>query len=139
VLAEEREVAIDLALDGAMPVSADPVMLRQAVMNVVDNAIKFTPGGRRVRIWSETDGRTHDLVVDDEGPGIPPEHRTRVFERFHRVEDGRSRGVAGAGLGLAIVHWAVTANQGRVSVDASPSRGARLRLSFPRADVPAQS
>jgi heavy metal sensor kinase len=139
VLAEERDVAIDLALDGAMAVSADPVMLRQAVMNVVDNAIKFTPGGRRVRIWSETGGRTHDLVVDDEGPGIPPEHRARVFERFHRVEDGRSLDVAGAGLGLAIVHWAVTAHQGRVSVDGSPSHGARFRLSFPRADVPAQS
>jgi heavy metal sensor kinase len=139
VLAEERDVAIDVALDGAMPVSADAVMLRQAVMNVIDNAIKFTPGGRRVRIWSETGERTHDLVVDDEGPGIPHAHRARVFERFHRVEDGRSRDVPGAGLGLAIVHWAVTANQGRVSVDDNPSRGARLRLSFPRADVPAQS
>jgi heavy metal sensor kinase len=139
VLAEERDVAMDVVLDGAMPVSADPVMLRQAVMNVVDNAIKFTPGGRRVRVWSETDCDTHHLVVDDEGPGIPPEHRARVFERFHRVEDGRPRGVAGAGLGLAIVHWALTANQGHVTVDGNPSKGARLRLSLPRAEAPAES
>jgi heavy metal sensor kinase len=130
VLAEERDVAVGVSLEGPMHVTADAVMLRQAVLNVVDNAIKFTPAGRKVRVWNESDAVSHHLVVDDEGPGIPEEQRARVFERFHRIE-GLGVQADGAGLGLAIVHWAVTANGGRVSVESSPAGGARLRLSFP--------
>lgn len=132
VLAEERQVEIDVAFHEPLVVAADPVMARQAVINVLDNAIKFTREGGRVRIWSRSPGREQQLVVDDEGPGIAPDQRRRVLERFYRIEGGRERGPGGAGLGLAIVHWALTANQGRIDIDTNEAGGARVVLSFPR-------
>jgi heavy metal sensor kinase len=132
VLAEDRSVSIDARLDGPMIVSADPMMVRQAVTNVLDNAIKFTREGGRVRISSRTLAHDCHLLVDDEGPGIPMEERERVLQRFYRLDGGRDRGVGGAGLGLAIVHWAMTANGGRVGIDENDRGGARVVLALPR-------
>jgi heavy metal sensor kinase len=136
VLAEDRDITVDVAIDHALSVSADADMVRSAVMNVVDNAIKFTPEGGRVRVWGHSDASSHHLVVDDSGPGIPPEHRERVLERFHRVEGCPAGRAAppGAGLGLAIADWAFTANHGRVAIDASDAGGARVVMSLPRLD-----
>ena len=132
VLAEERRVGIDVSIEGRLTVAADPVMIAQALMNVLDNAIRFSPEDGQVRIWARTDVKEHHLIVDDEGPGIPPGQRERVLERFYRIDDGRARGDGGAGLGLAIVQWAVSANEGRIVIDESAAGGARLILSFPR-------
>jgi signal transduction histidine kinase len=118
-------------------VSADEIMLRSAVMNVVDNAIKFTPEGKRVHVWTRSDAALHHLVVEDEGPGIPEAQRTRVLERFHRDEGiALEKGTRpGAGLGLAIADWALRANHGRVTIEASDTGGARVILSLPRLDT----
>ena len=134
VLAEERRVTLDVDLPASLMVSADATMIRSAVMNVVDNAIKFTTEGGRVRLWGRSDARSHHLVVDDEGPGISEAQRNRVLERFYRVEGDSPDGVAGpgAGLGLAIADWALTANHGRVTIDSSDAGGARLILTLPR-------
>jgi len=132
VLAEDRRIDISLELERPLTVVADPVMMRQAVINVLDNAIKFTPDGGKVSIWSESDAHEHRLVVDDEGPGIPPEQRQRVLERFYRIDGGRDRGAGGTGLGLAIVQWAMTANHGRLVIDGNDAGGARVILALPR-------
>lgn len=130
VLAEERDVELDFSgLSLAIPLAADAVMLRQAVINVLDNAIKFTRPGTRVVVKSVDDGRELCLVVEDSGPGIPEDQRDRVLERFYRVHHD---GAVGAGLGLAIVQWAVEANGGRLSIQTSSTGGARVVLAFPR-------
>lgn len=132
VLAEERRVEIDAAIPGPLRVHGDAVMVRQAVTNVLDNAIKFTRDGTRVRLSSMSTRQEHLLIIDDEGPGIPVDQRTRVLDRFYRIDDDRS----GAGLGLALVHRAMAVNRGRVEIDASPAGGARVTLALPRHRVP---
>lgn len=137
VLAEERRIVLQVDATSPTTVKANEVMVRSAVMNVVDNAIKFTPEGRRVRIWTRSEASWHQLVVDDEGPGIPEGHREQVLQRFHRVEgtpDGKTR--TGAGLGLAIADWAMRANHGRIRVDANDEGGTRVVLSLPREPIP---
>lgn len=131
VLAEERGVDLDLSgLTSPMVLVADAVMLRQAVINVLDNAIKFTRPGTRVALTSLVRGGVRSLIVDDAGPGIPVTERDHVFERFYRVQDPHRSGGAGAGLGLAIVHWAVIANGGTVSLTESPAGGVRVVMAF---------
>jgi heavy metal sensor kinase len=132
VLAEERHIAVDLTTDRPLQVHADPDMIRAAVMNVVDNAIKFTPDGGRVTIASTSDASHHHLIIDDTGPGIPIDQRERVLERFHRAGQAeRSR--PGSGLGLAIADWAVRAHHGRLTIAESDGGGARLVISLPPA------
>lgn len=137
VLAEERRIAMDVDVTAPSRVSADAVMLRSAVMNVVDNAIRFTPEGRRVRVWTRSDETLHCLVVDDEGPGIPEDQRARVLERFYHVEGAAvEKGTRpGAGLGLAIADWALRANHGRIAIEANDAGGARVVLCLPRLDA----
>jgi signal transduction histidine kinase len=91
-----------------------------------------------VRISGRSTGREHQLVVDDEGPGIPPEQRTRVLERFYRSDGWREQAPGGVGLGLAIVHGAVTANRGRVEIESNESGGTRVILSLPRHEATLQ-
>jgi heavy metal sensor kinase len=131
VLCEERNIRLDLALPGSLPVAADPVMVRQALTNVLDNAIKFSPDGGQVRIWSRK-GDGHEIVVDDQGPGIAAQERDLVFERFYRGRAGREGSADGVGLGLAIAHHALAANHGRLVIDSNEDGGARIGLVFPR-------
>lgn len=132
VLAEERSVLLDVAALPPMPVEADATMLRQAIMNVLDNAIKFTAEATRVRVWATTTAAEYQLAVDDEGPGIPREHRDRVAQRFYRVDDGRSREAGGTGLGLSIADWALKAHGGRIEIDDNAGGGARIWIVLPR-------
>jgi two-component system sensor histidine kinase TctE len=132
VLAEERGVGIDVRIGADLPVVADPLMIRQAIMNVVDNAIKFSPEGGQVRIRASSTAREHALIVDDDGPGIPPDERERVFERFYRVEGGSAHHREGTGLGLAIVAWAIEAHHGRLVIGENEQGGARVVLALPR-------
>jgi heavy metal sensor kinase len=132
VLAEERSVMLDVAPMTSMTLEADASMLRQAIMNVVDNAIKFTGDATRVRVWAISTADEYRLAVDDEGAGIPPEHRERVAQRFYRVDDGRSREAGGTGLGLSIADWALTAHHGRLEIDENERGGARIWLVLPR-------
>ena len=134
VLAEDRRITIDVDLPHPLVVTTDPIMAQQAVTNVLDNAIKFTPKGGRVRIWSATDAHEHCLILDDEGPGVPVDQRQRVLERFYRIDAGRARDTGGTGLGLAIVHRALAANRGRIVIDSNETGGARVILALPRSD-----
>ncbi len=137
-LAEEKNQRIERTGDATLHLDADPLLLRQALINVVDNAIKYSPEGATIRVAV---GRNEagEAVVDvvDEGPGIPREHLPRVFERFYRVDSGRSREKGGAGLGLAIARWAVEGHGGRIEVRSEEGRGSVFRLTLPRTAEPA--
>ena len=131
ILAEERQQRLEVAADANVRVSADRLVLRDAITNVVDNAIKYSPSGSTITMRIEADAVEATLSVTDEGPGIPAEHRERIFDRFYRIDEGRSRGSGGAGLGLAIAKWAVDANGGRLSL-ASSGSGSVFRITLPR-------
>lgn len=129
-LAEEKTqvLRVDLARD--IEVNADPAVLRQALVNVLHNAIRYGPPGEPidVRLYRT---ETHGVIeIQDRGPGIAPAHRARVFERFYRIGADRGRASGGTGLGLAIARWAVTVNGGDIEVVATPV-GACLRLRLP--------
>jgi two-component system, OmpR family, phosphate regulon sensor histidine kinase PhoR len=113
---------------------ADPDALRQVLTNLYDNALRHMPRGGRVAVTVEaapgTDGAV-TVVVADNGTGIPAEHLPRIFERFYRVDPGRSREQGGTGLGLAIVKHLVEAHGGKVAAESVLSRGTTIRLLFP--------
>ncbi len=132
--AEKKGVRLAAELPAALPaVEGDPRALEHILSNLVDNAIKYCPRGSRILVSaSENDGRVR-LVVSDTGPGIAPEHLPRVFERFYRVDAGRSREVGGTGLGLSIVKHMVEAMRGKVSVDSTVGKGSTFIISLHRA------
>jgi len=134
ILAEERQQRLEVAAAANLRVSADRLVLRDAVTNLVDNAIKYSPKGATIVIGADGD-REHAMVtVADQGGGIPPEHRDRIFDRFYRIDEGRSREMGGTGLGLAIAKWAVEANGGTIALE-SARAGSVFRISLPREGV----
>jgi two-component system phosphate regulon sensor histidine kinase PhoR len=114
------------------PVSADEEKLEQALGNLVQNAIKFTPSGGRVRISVSQGERDTVVAVSDTGIGISPEHQARIFERFYRVDKSRSREQGGTGLGLSIVKHIAQAHGGEVRVESEAGKGSTFSLSLPR-------
>lgn len=135
VLAQEREQSLAVETDGPVPVHGDRLALRQALMNLVDNAIKYSPEGTHVTVRVRSDGAQAIVEVQDHGPGIAPEHAERVFERFYRIDPSRSREVGGTGLGLSLVKLTAEAHGGGVEVDSSPGRGSTFRLVLRSADT----
>jgi len=131
ILAEERKQRVQLDTTGALSVTADRLVLREAITNVVDNAIKYSPDASTVRIRLRADDGRALLTVDDEGPGIAPEHRERIFDRFFRIDEARSRDHGGTGLGLAIAKWAVQVNGGSILVDNGANGGSAFRIAIP--------
>jgi heavy metal sensor kinase len=137
VLAEEKRQSISVRCDPVSHWSGDRVVLRQALLNLVDNAIKYSPEGGAIEIHvaAAADGATIDVA--DTGPGIPDELQSHIFDRFYRVDKARSRGNGGTGLGLAIAKWAVEVNGGRLTIESSNGSGSRFRISlFQPAVVP---
>jgi heavy metal sensor kinase len=133
VLAEEKQQTMQLALDESIEAKIEPHTLRQAVFNLVDNAIKYTPARGEIRLSVSRNGAATAVVeVTDNGPGIAPEERALVFERFYRVDKSRSV-ERGAGLGLAIARWAVESNGGRIELQSEPGRGSTFRVILPQA------
>jgi len=122
-------------LDDAPPVLAEERALEQVLVNLVDNAIKYTPEGGEVRVEVVTEGEDVFIEVANTGAGIPRKHLPRVFERFYRVDAGRSRELGGTGLGLSIVKHLVSKIGGEINVDSSDG-WTRFQLSIPRADSP---
>ena len=106
-------------------------LLRQAVCNLVENAVKYSPAGSVVHIAGHRDGEWFQIVVADQGPGIPESLRQRIFEPFFRVDDSRSRQLGGAGLGLALVRAIAEFHGGAVYVEKSRGAGSRFVLKLP--------
>jgi two-component system phosphate regulon sensor histidine kinase PhoR len=117
-------------------VIGDPEALRQAMDNLLDNAMKYTPTGGRVILRCATEGDKVTVEVEDTGIGIEPEHLDRIFERFYRVDKARSRELGGTGLGLSIVKHIVESHGGEVSVTSRPGAGSTFRVTLPRHTSP---
>ncbi|MBZ5499338.1 MAG: HAMP domain-containing protein [Acidobacteriia bacterium] len=132
VLAEEKDQKLSLAGDNSAEVRVDRAILRQVLINLLDNAIKHSPNAATVSIRVfQRDNQTVAVEVEDSGPGIPAEHRDKVFNRFYRVDKGRSRQTGGAGLGLAIAKWGAEAHGGRLELDCPARGGCIFRLLLP--------
>ncbi len=116
---------------GEARLEGDRDRLEQALGNLVDNAVKYTPPGGRVELSVEVGGAEIQLVVEDTGPGVPPEHLPRIFERFYRADASRSREEGGTGLGLAIAKHIALAHGGRVEASNRPQGGARFAVVLP--------
>ncbi|MCB0975959.1 MAG: HAMP domain-containing protein [Acidimicrobiales bacterium] len=112
-------------------VYADPERLHQVFANLVDNAARFTPDGGEIILRARPYDHHLRLEVLDEGPGIPPEAMARVFERFYRTDDSRSRDAGGSGLGLAIARWIVDLHGGRIRAEQRDPRGCRMVVELP--------
>jgi len=129
--AEARGVALINAAPEGLEVSADLGRLQQVLTNLVDNALKYGREGGQVQVDTRQSGGETQISVSDDGPGIAPEVRERVFERFFRVDKARSRDQGGTGLGLSIVKHIILAHGGRVWVETSALGGARFCLTLP--------
>ncbi len=131
VKADEKRIAIDLACDDGLEARINPPLLEQAVINLIDNAVKYSPEGSRIHVEARRDQTQVSISVTDEGCGIPPEHLPRIFERFYVVDKSRSRKLGGTGLGLAIVKHIAQAHGGRVAVASTPGKGSTFTIYLP--------
>jgi two-component system, OmpR family, sensor histidine kinase BaeS len=129
--ADVADVNLRLNATGPVTVHADPVRLRQALGNLVSNAVRHTPGGS-VEVTVNEHGDTVTLAVADTGSGIAPEHLPHVFDRLYRADPSRSRTTGGAGLGLAIAKHLVEAHHGRIEVTSTPGTGSTFTIQLPR-------
>ena len=140
VLAEEKEQALVVVRDGQPTCQGDRIVLRQALINLVDNAIRYTPAGGEIQVRVSAANGSAILEVRDTGPGISEQHAPRLFDRLYRVPGsdaaGALDGADGAGLGLAIARWAVEANGGRLGYERG-RRGSTFRITLPGNGRPA--
>ncbi len=133
-LALAKNITLTLNTPGELPIRADESLLRRLLLNLIDNAVKFTPPGGCVTVASQAASGGFEVSVSDTGPGIPGELRSRIFERFFRVDPSRSRAVAhdgGAGLGLSIALWIAEAHHGRLQLQRSDSTGSTFSVFLP--------
>jgi signal transduction histidine kinase len=136
VLAEEKQQSLTIEPHGRAQTIGDRLMLRQAVINLLDNAIKYTPAGGEIQLRvSETPTATI-LEVQDSGPGVPEWARQRIFDRYYRADAAGWPDLTGSGLGLSISKWAVEANGGTLELESSSGSGSTFRITLPstRAD-----
>ncbi|MFM9029187.1 MAG: sensor histidine kinase [Opitutaceae bacterium] len=136
LIARAREVTLVNEVPSPLRAEADPERLRQVLANLIDNAIKYGRSGGTVTLRGrDAGGGMVEISVRDDGPGIPPEALSRVFERFYRVDKARSREQGGTGLGLAIVKNVVQAHGGDVRVESAAGRGTEFFLTLPAAPL----
>jgi two-component system phosphate regulon sensor histidine kinase PhoR len=132
VKAEPKQIRMELSCSEDVVARINPSLLEQAVVNLLDNAVKYSEPGKSVRVQLETTPQEILIRVRDEGCGIEKQHQERLFERFYRVDKARSRKLGGTGLGLAIVKHIMEAHGGRVSVESQLGRGSTFTLHLPR-------
>ncbi len=135
LVAEDRGVVLDLTVDpdevAAAQVVGDADQLASAVTNLVDNAVRYSDPGTRVAIGLQREGASVEVLVTDQGPGIPEAEQERVFERFYRVDPARSRATGGTGLGLAIVKHVAAGHGGEVSLWSQVGQGSTFGIRLP--------
>ncbi|MCU0697585.1 MAG: ATP-binding protein [Myxococcaceae bacterium] len=128
-----RNTTVELQVPPGLIALADPRGLEQVVLNLVDNAVKYTPPNGHVWVTARHADGEVELMVKDDGPGIEARHLPRIFERFYRVDKGRSRDMGGTGLGLSIVKHLVNAMKGEVRVESAPGAGSTFYVTLPAA------
>ncbi|HVA56984.1 MAG TPA: ATP-binding protein [Gemmatimonadaceae bacterium] len=134
-LATAKGVKLEVGTFEEAAIDADPTLVRQLVMNLLQNAIKFTPDGGQVHVDVAADDGHPTLVIADTGVGIAPEHLPHVFERFYRADQARVR-AEGTGLGLAIVRWVADVHSAEIQLTSTVGAGTRVEVVFPRAPRP---
>jgi len=129
--ARSRRLSLDMDVPSNLAATADSEALDQVLLNLLDNAVKYTPEGGHVRVSARAADGCVRVEVSDDGPGIEPRHRQRIFERFFRVDPGRSRALGGTGLGLAIVRHLVESMGGHAGVDPASPHGSVFWFTLP--------
>ncbi len=138
-LAAEKEIAVQCNSSGPVEIAGDRLRIQQVIVNLLDNAIKYTPPGGEIVLETRSEGRNAIFEIKDSGPGIPAEALPHIFERFFRADSVRTHSVNGAGLGLAIVRSICTAHGGSVTAANRPVGGCRITVSLPSLqNAPAQ-
>lgn len=132
-LAEGREVRLSQECAGPLWVMGDAGQLKQVLLNLLDNALRYTPAGGEVALRGRVDGAVARIEVRDTGVGIPAEDLAHIFERFYRGDTSRTRTTGNSGLGLAIVQTIVTAHGGEIAVESTPGAGTCFTISLPLA------
>lgn len=135
-IAHAKNTSLQLKSSHAGPiwVKADVQRITQVMTNLIENAVKYGNENGRVQVNFEDDKKSVLVSVRDDGPGIPPEHLSRIFERFYRVEKSRSKDRGGTGLGLAIVKHILNAHKAKISVMSKVDRGTTFRFKLERMD-----
>jgi len=131
ILAEARSVNLRLGPVESVSAQGDHAHLRRLLLNLVDNAIKYTPPSGHVTISLQSEGGWASIRVEDTGIGIPPEDQARIFQRFYRSAGARLRGEGGAGLGLCIARSIAEAHGGRIELESTPGRGSTFTVFLP--------
>ncbi len=129
--AEAKKIRIEWLCDDASRMKMDSILFEQAAVNLLDNAIKYSPEGSVIRIEGRMEVSELKISFKDEGIGIEKKHIPRLFERFYRVDKARSRKLGGTGLGLAIVKHIIQAHGGHITVESAPGKGSTFTLHFP--------
>jgi two-component system phosphate regulon sensor histidine kinase PhoR len=132
VRAERKGMTVVLSCDASVEAKINAPLLEQAVLNLLDNAIKYSDEGKTVEVTVEEQNAQIAIHVRDNGCGIPAEHLSRIFQRFYVVDKSRSRKLGGTGLGLAIVKHIVMVHGGQVTVDSAPGKGSTFTIILPR-------
>ncbi|WP_084804548.1 ATP-binding protein [Bradyrhizobium sp. NAS80.1] len=135
VLADEKHQELRFRAVVRVHVRGDAALIRHALMNLIHNAIKYTPNGGTISVEVNAAGGGAMIEVRDTGPGIPATHQDRIFDRFYRVDTSRSREAGGVGLGLAIARWAVEANGGQIELASDMTEGSLFRVILPNAST----
>jgi signal transduction histidine kinase len=129
-----KKICLNFEEASESPISADESLLRRMILNLLDNAIKYTLDGGRVTVTCRREGENYVLSITDTGAGIPTELQPRIFERFFRADKARSRAESdggGAGLGLSISRWIAEAHHGRLELTRSDSTGSTFSAYLP--------
>ncbi len=128
-----QEHGIEVLIEKIQPatVLGDELRLRELVLNIVENAVRYSRAGGQVKMALTREGSAVHLTVSDEGIGISPEAQGRIFDRFYRADEARAHSPKGTGLGLAICKWIAEAHQGHIEVESEPGKGSRFTVVLP--------
>ncbi len=124
-------INLDWQCPTALTARLNPSLFEQALVNLIDNAIHYSPSGKTAQVDARETGKGIEIAVRDQGVGITPRHQARIFERFYRVDESRSRATGGTGLGLAIVKHIINLHGGRITLESAPGRGSTFTIWLP--------
>jgi len=131
VLAERKDIRVALRETADIRIVGDRLRLRQLILNLIDNAIKYTPQGGTVTLALGREDGSARIEVSDTGIGIPADEQGKIFDRFYRVDKARSRELGGSGLGLSIAKWIAELHRGTITVRSSPHEGSTFTVLLP--------